>query len=210
MDQGAKIAAAVVGGYILGRRKKAKLAIALGLYLAGKKLNIDPRQLANTLIKQLGDAPQVAALREQAQGELASVGKTAVSVLVDRQANQFADMLHSRTERLRTGESGERDEEEEEPAEDRESASGEHAEPDDQAEEPEERPRRRAPSRRTTGGGAKSGAKSGTKRGSRGTSSGSGSSRGTSSRSGSSRGGSSGGTTRRGTTQRRRSSGGES
>jgi hypothetical protein len=110
MNQTLKIVVAVTGGYVLGRRKKAKLAIGVGLYLAGKKLNINPKQISELVTKQIGGSEQFAALREQAQGEVATLGKAAVGALVDRQADKVADALHARTERLNGPPSDETDE----------------------------------------------------------------------------------------------------
>ena len=44
-----KIAVAIAGGYLLGRTKKAKLALGLGMLLAGKKITLDPQQLARAV-----------------------------------------------------------------------------------------------------------------------------------------------------------------
>jgi len=119
MNQSAKIAIAAAGGYVLGRRKKFKLAIALGLYVAGRQLKLDPQRITGLLIERLGDSPQLLALREQAQGQLATVGKAAASAIVDRQAGRVADALQARTERL-TGDGSEEpaEDEAEEPDED--------------------------------------------------------------------------------------------
>lgn len=157
MNENAKITLAVVGGYVLGRRKKAKLAIGLGLYLAGKKLNIDPKRIADVLMRQLGDSPQLAAVREQAQGQLASVGKVAVGAVVDRGAGHVADLLHDRTERLRNGADDEDevreepDEPEEEPPEPAEASEDTEDTGEEEPEEPA--PKRRAPQKRRTGSG---------------------------------------------------------
>lgn len=64
----ATLAAALVGGYVLGRTKKGKLALSLATYLAGKRLGLDPRQLATEGMRRLGEIPQVAELQEQLKG----------------------------------------------------------------------------------------------------------------------------------------------
>lgn len=113
MKQSTKIVAAAMGGYVLGRQRKFKLAIALGLYAAGKQLKLNPQKIAELVISRIGDSPQLAELREQAQGELATVGKAAASAIIDRQAGHLADALQSRTARL-SGETAEEDETEDE------------------------------------------------------------------------------------------------
>ena len=57
MMNNAKIGVALVGGYFLGRTKKAKMAIGLGMFLAGKKLNLDPKQLGKLVANSPVSAP---------------------------------------------------------------------------------------------------------------------------------------------------------
>lgn len=152
MNQSVKIVAAAAGGYVLGRRKKFKMAIALGLYVAGKQLKLDPQKIAGLLMKRLGDSPQFAELRDQAQGQLVTVGKAAASAIVDRQAGRVADALQARTERL-TG--GAEEEEEEEPAEAEDQAEEQS---EDEGEEPAEE---QAQDEETSGSRSKSGSRSG-------------------------------------------------
>ncbi|MCU7820190.1 hypothetical protein [Kitasatospora sp. DSM 101779] len=50
---------AVVVGYVLGRLKKGRWALALATYFAGRRL--DPRELATEALRKLGDeVPEVA------------------------------------------------------------------------------------------------------------------------------------------------------
>lgn len=48
------LAAAVVGGYVLGRTKKGRLAITIATYLAGRRFGLEPRQLAAEGMRRLG------------------------------------------------------------------------------------------------------------------------------------------------------------
>ncbi|MFD0459966.1 hypothetical protein ACFQ2H_37365 [Streptomyces violaceoruber] len=41
-DSRTAMAAAVAGGYLLGRTKKAKLAFAVGSYLVGRRVGLSP------------------------------------------------------------------------------------------------------------------------------------------------------------------------
>ncbi|ASR37031.1 hypothetical protein BAY61_20885 [Prauserella marina] len=95
-----KIASAVVGGYILGRRKKAKLAITMGAWLLGKKLNLNPQQLVTDLTKQLSTSPQLSGVRDQLRGEVMSAGKTMATAIATRQADKLTGALQDRTEKL--------------------------------------------------------------------------------------------------------------
>lgn len=106
MGDTAKIVAAAVGGYVLGRRKKFKLALGLGLYLGAKKLDIKPGQLAQGLLKEVSALPVVGELKGQSREQLLNVGRTAAGNIAGRWAGGLADSLDSRTERLRDGAAG--------------------------------------------------------------------------------------------------------
>lgn len=93
MMNNGKIGLAVVGGYLLGRTKKAKLALGLGMVLAGKRLDLSPQQL----LKTLSNSPVVGGLTDQVRRELVDGTKSALTSAVTRRANSFADSLHERT-----------------------------------------------------------------------------------------------------------------
>ncbi len=99
MDNGTKVAlaAAVAGGYVLGRTKKGKLALTVATYLAGRRFGLEPRQLAAEAMKRLGQIPQVAQLQEQVKGDVLGAGRKAVSAVADRGMSSLADTLQSRT-----------------------------------------------------------------------------------------------------------------
>lgn len=101
MNTGTKIGAAVLGGYLLGRRRKAKLALAFGGWMVGKKLNLDPKALAAQLGKEVQSSPEFGELRNQLRNEVVTVGRTAASDLIAAQTNRLADTLHERTESLK-------------------------------------------------------------------------------------------------------------
>lgn len=89
----AALAASVAAGYLLGRRRNTKLAMALATYLASKKLKAKPQDL-------LGASPQVAQLVEQLRKEVLSVGRQALKTAADRRLSGFADSLADRTKSL--------------------------------------------------------------------------------------------------------------
>lgn len=93
MTGNAKIGAALVGGYLLGRTKKAKLAIGFGMFLAGKKLSLDPRQIG----KMLADSPLLGGVNDQVRKELVGATKTAATNALTQRATGLADSLHKRT-----------------------------------------------------------------------------------------------------------------
>ncbi|MFI0821799.1 hypothetical protein ACH4TX_33170 [Streptomyces sp. NPDC021098] len=127
-----KIAVAVAGGYLLGRTKKAKLALGLGMLLAGKKITLDPQQLA----RAVADSPLLSGLNAQARKELTGAAKTAATRALSSRMDGLADSLHERTLSLR-GEA----EAEEEPEDDE--AAGEAADEDSGRKPPASR--RKAP-----------------------------------------------------------------
>ncbi|MFC8710385.1 DNA primase [Streptomyces sp. NPDC057197] len=92
---------AVGAGYLLGRTKKAKLAFAVGSLVAGKKLNLGPRALADLLNQQLKDNPQFKEIGDQLRQDLRGVGKAASGAMVERQMTALADRLHGRTAQVR-------------------------------------------------------------------------------------------------------------
>jgi hypothetical protein len=121
-----------VGGYVLGRRKKLKLALGLGLYLGAKKLDIKPGQLAQGLLKEVSSLPVVDELKGQSREQLLNVGRTAAGNIAGKWASGLADSLNSRTERLRDGaaaedEDGEDGATRDEAAEDEEAPRGDGA-----------------------------------------------------------------------------------
>ncbi|MGW4160915.1 ABC transporter substrate-binding protein [Streptomyces sp. NPDC004788] len=171
----AKIGTALIGGYVLGRTKKAKLALGLAMALAGSR--IKPGQLK----KSIATSPFLSNVNQQVRGELMSVGKTAATTVLNAKAEHLADALHRRTEGLRgeehedEGDGREADEvdevdeheppddgagHDEQPEEDATERAGRDEEtrdeeggPSDADEEPEPRPRRTTASRRTASAG---------------------------------------------------------
>lgn len=102
---------AIGAGYLLGRTKKLKAALAVGGLVAGKKLNLSPRMVTDLVSQQLRDNPQFKELGDQLRGDLSGVGKAASGALVERQLDSLADRLHSRTADVRgrlTGADGQR------------------------------------------------------------------------------------------------------
>jgi hypothetical protein len=144
----AKIGAAVLGGYALGRTKKAKLALSIGAALAGSRVR--PGQLGKAL-----DTSFLSGIRKQVRTELTEASKAAATSVLTAKAESLAETLHERTVGLQEkahlegekdeGESGreeepraeeEREDEEERDAEDRDA---EDRDAEDRREEPKGR-----------------------------------------------------------------------
>ncbi|MEU6280291.1 DNA primase [Streptomyces sp. NPDC047028] len=92
---------AIGAGYVLGRTKKAKLALAVGSLVAGKKLNLSPRAVAELAGRQLRENPQFKEIGDQLREDLRGVGKAASGAMVERQMSALADRLHGRTGEVR-------------------------------------------------------------------------------------------------------------
>ncbi|MFF1438943.1 DNA primase [Streptomyces sp. NPDC058295] len=92
---------AVGAGYFLGRTKKLKLAFAVGSLVAGKRMNLTPKGIADLVSKQLQDNPQFKEIGDQLRQDLRGVGKAASGAMVERQIEALADRLHGRTAEVR-------------------------------------------------------------------------------------------------------------
>ncbi|MFE7213225.1 DNA primase [Streptomyces sp. NPDC001698] len=92
---------AIGAGYLLGRTKKAKLALTVGSLVAGKKLNLGPSGIAQLVNQQLMSNPQLKEVGDQLREDLKGVGKAASGAMVERQMTALADRLHGRTAQIR-------------------------------------------------------------------------------------------------------------
>ncbi|MER7964717.1 DNA primase [Streptomyces ardesiacus] len=172
---------AIGAGYLLGRTKKLKFAVAVGSMVAGKKLNLTPKGVAELVSGQLQNNPQFKEIGDQLRTDLRGVGKAASGALVERQMGALADRLHGRTAQVRdelsgvasrapaagsddsrdseASEDSEQDEHDEHDEYDEYDEHEEHEEPEqrEEAEEPDEareRRERRAPRRERPAGTA--------------------------------------------------------
>ncbi|EDY58560.1 MULTISPECIES: hypothetical protein [Streptomyces] len=137
---------AVGAGYLLGRTKKLKLAFAVGTLVAGKRMHLSPRAVADLVSQQLLKNPQFKEIGDTLREDLRGVGKAASGAMVERQIDAIADRLHGRTAEVRDQLSGVApdvpglsDDEDEEPEEETETAEAEaDEEPSDEVDEDEE------------------------------------------------------------------------
>ncbi|MEU9881737.1 DNA primase [Streptomyces phaeochromogenes] len=164
---------AVGAGYVLGRTKKMKLAFAVGTMVAGKRMHLSPRALADLVSGQLQNNPQFKEIGDQLREDLRGVGKAASGALVERQIEGLADRLHGRTAQVRDQLSGvvpdvpgvggkSRDDREDEPEDEYEEYDeyderdpdasddevGERESAEDAEDEERPRPRKRAPAKK--------------------------------------------------------------
>ncbi|GAA2770854.1 hypothetical protein GCM10010521_55330 [Streptomyces rameus] len=82
------------------------MALAVGSLVAGKKLNLSPKMIADVVNQQLKNNPQFKEIGDQLRQDLRGVGKAAGGAMVERQMNTLADRLHGRTAQVRDQLSG--------------------------------------------------------------------------------------------------------
>ncbi|WP_162624897.1 DNA primase [Streptomyces cadmiisoli] len=92
---------AVGAGYVLGRTRKLRLAFAVGTLVAGRRMQLSPRALAELVSGQLANNPQFKEIGDQLRQDLRGVGGAATGALVERQLDTLADRLHDRTAGVR-------------------------------------------------------------------------------------------------------------
>ncbi|MBH5129971.1 DNA primase [Streptomyces sp. NPDC048405] len=141
---------AIGAGYLLGRTKKLKLAVAVGTMVAGKKMNLTPKGIAELVSGQLQNNPQFKEIGDQLRTDLRGVGKAASGAMVERQLDALADRLHGRTAEVRDQLSGAASQAAGVGSDDsRDSEDSEDSEPEgrDERDESDERGERRAPRR---------------------------------------------------------------
>ncbi|MET8900142.1 MULTISPECIES: DNA primase [unclassified Streptomyces] len=154
---------AVGAGYLLGRTKKLKLAVAVGTMVAGKKMNLTPKGIAELVSTQLQNNPQFKEIGDQLRTDLRGVGKAASGAMVERQIDALANRLHGRTAEVRDQLSGvtsqvpgvgsrdsEVSEDSEEYAESDRRADDEHDEHEDEHKDEQDDRREAAPAARKT------------------------------------------------------------
>ncbi|MFR9724997.1 hypothetical protein ACL02R_16775 [Streptomyces sp. MS19] len=92
----AAVAAGIAGGYLLGRRHKAKLALVVATYVAGRRFRLSPTGLAVAGLRRIQDNPQFAEATERLRGQVLDAGRTAAQERI----SALTDTLRERTEAL--------------------------------------------------------------------------------------------------------------
>ena len=137
MGNAVKVIVAAGAGYVLGRKRKFKLAVALGLYLGAKKMKIKPQDILTGLGREVSELPLVSELTEQSREQLRAGAKDAVDKVVAKWAGDLANSLTERTERLTATAAAPASEEKAKEPEGEEKPPGEEPEAAEEAEEPE-------------------------------------------------------------------------
>jgi hypothetical protein len=95
MQDTIKIGAAALGGYLLGRTKKAKAAIGLALWLSGRGR---PRDMAREQAAKALQSDRGQELLSQLRGPVLAAGRQAAVSVFESQAGRLSDALQRRTE----------------------------------------------------------------------------------------------------------------
>lgn len=149
MKSGTRAALAVGAGYVLGRRRKMRMALMLGgAAMAGSPLAGPAGQLLRRGTKLVGStdllgklSPELGDISGIISKELVPVGKAAARAAVTGRVNALSDRVHERAEALREPQGG-ADDEDERPARGRQARGAE--EEDDEDERPARRRQTRA------------------------------------------------------------------
>ncbi|MER7194237.1 DNA primase [Streptomyces flaveolus] len=153
---------AVGAGYLLGRTKKLKMAVAVGTMVAGKKLNLTPKGIAELVSTQLQNNPQFKEIGDQLRTDLRGVGKAASGAMVERQIDALADRLHGRTAQVRdqlsgvasaapgVGSDDSRDSEDSEDSEYEDEEPRDESDESDESDEPDEQQKSERPAKKAS------------------------------------------------------------
>lgn len=101
MNTGAKVGLAVVAGYVLGRYRKGKWALALAATGAGMKLPGPQGAVLEQGKKLLSSNPVVGHLTQEVRDQLVGVGRTALTSTVSRRIDSVSDALRERSDLMR-------------------------------------------------------------------------------------------------------------
>lgn len=159
MDDKLKFAAVLLGGYLLGRTKRMKLALTAAGALAVRELRSNPELLKAG--SSVLSSPPVKRLTDELSGRLVEAGKAAVVSAATKRVDGLVADLEKRTGSLRVPQDDQEKDEQEndeqadapEEAEEGSRAEDEPAEDEPAEDEPAATPprRRRAASSRDTG-----------------------------------------------------------
>ncbi|MGK4066081.1 hypothetical protein AB0Y14_08480 [Rothia sp. HC945] len=101
MDNKTKTAGLLLGGYLLGRAKKLKLALVVASTVSGTTAFSKRKQLSGALSQFAQSTPELKELGEKITGRLADSGKGAAMNLATRGADQLGAKLQERTDSLK-------------------------------------------------------------------------------------------------------------
>lgn len=95
-----RIAAAAMGGYVLGRTKKGRSALRLVMWLNGNTPGQQASQLARTGVTQAMQSEEIAKLVTQVRGPLTDAVQKAAAAMVAQQLTAMSARIEARTKKI--------------------------------------------------------------------------------------------------------------
>jgi hypothetical protein len=96
----AKLAAAVIGGYVLGRTKKGGAALALASWLSGNQAGPQAMSMARKGLTQVAQSEQVAQIMAQIRGPLMEAAQKVATQAALSRVTAISNGLTARTQAL--------------------------------------------------------------------------------------------------------------
>ena len=96
----AKLAAAVIGGYVLGRTKKGGAALTLASWLSGNQAGPQAMSMARKGLTQVAQSEQAAQIMKQVRGPLMEAAQKAATQAVLSRVTAISDGLTARAQAL--------------------------------------------------------------------------------------------------------------
>jgi hypothetical protein len=96
----AKLAAAVIGGYVLGRTKKGGAALALASWLSSNQAGPQAMSMARKGLTQVAQSEQAAQIMKQVRGPLMEAAQKAATQAVLSRVTAISNGLTARTQAL--------------------------------------------------------------------------------------------------------------
>src|SRR5829696_6829103 len=96
----AKLAAAVISGYVLGRTKKVGAAINMASWLSGNQAGPQAMSMARKGLTQVAQSEQAAQIMKQLRGPLMAAAQKAATQAVLSRVTAISDGLTARTQAL--------------------------------------------------------------------------------------------------------------
>ena len=100
MKCGSQMAVGIVGGYLLGRTHKTRLAVFMALMAAGGKLPVDPVDLLRRTPLGVAGGP-LDKLTGDLGGQLVDAGKSVAMAAASSRIDSLSDKLQQRADRMR-------------------------------------------------------------------------------------------------------------
>src|SRR6478609_4966035 len=117
MSAATKIAMGVASGYLLGRRKKLRLAITVGSMLAGQKIATNPKALLAQGAELIEQNPELSKLSDQVRTQLFQAARAAAIATANNRMDALSDTIRERSDKLALG-PGQEDSDEDDESED--------------------------------------------------------------------------------------------